>query len=73
METRHYAHIANGLVENVTLWDGVEPVNYGDAIVVPLPFTTDEDGTIRYTAGIGWSYRDGKFIDERPEPENPFA
>ena len=64
---RHYAHVRDGLVVNVTVWDGVSKVTRPDDItVVPLPFTTKEDGTIRYTAGIGWTYRDGQFIDERP-------
>ena len=63
----HYAHVRDGQVVNVSVWDGVTKVTRPDDIeVVPLPHVTDEDGTIRYTAGIGWTYRDGEFIDERP-------
>ena len=64
---RGYAHVRDGIVVNATLWDGITNVSRPDEIeIVPLPYVTDEDGTIRYTAGIGWSYRDGQFVDERP-------
>ena len=67
---RGYAHVRDGIVVNVTVWDGVSKVTRPDDIeVVPLPHVTDEDGSIRYTAGIGWTFRDGQFVDERPEPE----
>ena len=53
-----YAHIADGKVVNVSVWDGVtpwEPVE--DTVEIP-------EGT---TAGIEWDYVDGKFIDNRPQ------
>lgn len=55
---KKYAHILDGKVVNVSLWDG------------ELPYTPDEklveipEGTI---AGIGFDYKDGKFTDKRPE------
>ena len=65
-DARYYAHIRDGIVVNVTVWDGVTKVTRPDDIeIVPLPYVTDEDGSIRYTGGIGWTYRDGQFIDER--------
>jgi hypothetical protein len=69
MET-HYAVIDNGLVVNTVVWDGVSDYNPGENVaLVPLPYTTDDDGEIRYTGGIGWDYMDGTFVDNRPEPE----
>ena len=56
---KNYAHIIEGKVVNVSIWDGKSL------------FTTDEElieipeGEI---AGIGWDYSDGKFIDNRPNP-----
>ena len=65
-----YAHIVDGVVVNVSVWDGVQPYDPGDNVeMVPLPYTTDEDGERRYTAGIGWTFRDGEFVDERPVEE----
>jgi hypothetical protein len=66
-----YAHVVDGVVVNVSLWDGVTTFNPGDSVtMVPLPFVEDEDG-IRYTAGIGWDYADGQFTDNRPvEPDD---
>ena len=71
---RHYAHVRDGLVVNVTVWDGVSKVTRPDDIeVVPLPYVTDEDGTIRYKAGIGWTYNPkatkNKWVDNRPVEE----
>ena len=69
-DVRGYAHVVDGLVVNVSLWDGVTEYQPGEGVeMVPLPYTEDEDGTRRYTAGIGWTFRDGQFVDERPEPE----
>ena len=67
----HYAHLdADGQVVNVSVWDGVQPYTPPDGItMVPLPYTTDEDGTRRYQGGIGWTYRDEEFVDERPVEE----
>lgn len=64
---RGYAHVVDGKVVNVSVWDGVQPYDPGDGVeMVPLPYTTDDDGTIRYTGGIGWDYVDGEFVDNRP-------
>ena len=51
------AHIVDGKVVNVSLWDGLtqwEPVEE----IVEIP-----EGV---TAGIGWDYIDGEFVDNRP-------
>lgn len=65
-----YAHVVGGVVVNVSLWDGVTSYDPGEGVeMVVLPYSTDENGTIRYTAGIGWDYVDGEFVDNRPEPE----
>ena len=57
---KKYAHIVDGKVVNVSLWDGVtewEPVEE----VVEIP-----EGV---TAGIGWDYIDGEFVDNRAVEE----
>jgi len=65
-----YAHVRDGVVVNVSLWDGATAFDPGDGVtMVPLPYIEDEDGK-RYTAGIGWDYVDGEFIDNRPDPED---
>jgi hypothetical protein len=54
---KRMAHIVDGKVVNVSLWDGVTewtPVED----VVPLPKNS--------RAGVGWDYVDGKFVDNRP-------
>ena len=57
---------ATALVVNVVVWDGVQPFDPGEGVtLVPLTFE-EEAGVRRYTGGIGWTYRDGQFIDERP-------
>lgn len=51
------AHIVGGKVINVSKWDGVtpwEPVE--DVVEIP-------EGV---TAGPGWDYVDGQFVDNRP-------
>ena len=55
-----YAHIVDGKVVNVSLWDGVTPWTPAEE-VVEIP-----EGV---TAGIDWDYVDGKFVDNRPQPE----
>ena len=69
----HYAHVDDtGLVVNVSVWDGIQPYTPPEGIaMVALPYETDDDGVRRYTGGIGWTYRDGEFVDERPV-EDPF-
>jgi hypothetical protein len=62
----YYAHVKNGVVENVSIWDGVQPYDPGeDFILIPIPYTIDEEGEVRHVAGIGWHYVDGEFIDNR--------
>ena len=53
------AHIVNGKVINVSLWDGITEWNPSEQIV-EIP-----EGVI---AGIDWDYVDGQFIDHRPVP-----
>ena len=67
----HYAHVdETGLVVNVSVWDGVQEYDPGEGVtLVPLPFVEEEDGVRRYTGGIGWTFRDGEFVDERPVEE----
>jgi hypothetical protein len=56
-----YAHIVDGKVVNVSIWDGKAPFN-PDEELVEIP-----EGK---TAGIDWDYIDGKFVDNRPVPTN---
>lgn len=64
---RHYAHVVNNVVVNISVWDGIQPYTPAPGVeMVPLPFTEDETGTRRYVGGIGWDYLDGEFIDNRP-------
>jgi len=53
-----YAHIVDGKVVNVSVWDGIAPYT-PDAELVEIP-----QGT---TAGIDWDYTNGKFVDNRPK------
>ena len=72
-DVRGYAHVVDGLVVNVSVWDGVQPFHPGDNVtMVSLPYIVDEDGERRYTAGIGWTFRDGEFVDERPVDSEEF-
>jgi len=67
-----YAVVRDGVVENVIVWDGQSAWSPPDGTtLVPLPFTKEEDGVRRYTAGIGWNYVDGEFVDNRPTDELP--
>jgi hypothetical protein len=52
-----YAHIVDGKVVNVSLWDQ-EPE---DETLVEIP-----EGS---SAGIDWDYTDGEFVDNRPVPD----
>jgi hypothetical protein len=62
-----YAHVLDGKVVNMSVWDGVQAYTPPDgATMVPLPTWTDEDGVERHIGGIGWDYVDGEFIDNRP-------
>jgi hypothetical protein len=55
---KNYAHIVQGKVVNVSVWDGVATFN-PDEELVEIP-----EGT---TAGIDWDYSNGKFTDNRPK------
>jgi hypothetical protein len=55
-----YAHIVNDKVVNVSLWDGESAWQPAED-VVEIP-----EGV---SAGIGWDYVDGMFVDNRPAPE----
>lgn len=60
MNMKTYAEIVDHKVVNVVLWNGVSPFDTGLELV-EIP----EDSY----AGIGWDYVDGKFVDNRPQPE----
>ena len=61
---------ATSVVVNVVVWDGVQTFDPGEGVtLVPLTYTEDEAGVRRYTGGIGWTFRDGEFVDERPVEE----
>jgi hypothetical protein len=55
-----YAHIVDGKVVNVSVWDGVSSYEPAEELV-EIP-----EGV---TAGIGWDYVDGEFVDNRPVEE----
>jgi hypothetical protein len=73
----HYAHVVDGKVVNVSVWDGSGEYDPGENVtLVVIPFTTDEDGVRWYSAAIDWDYIDGEFVDnspvdELPNPESP--
>ena len=52
-----FAHIVDGKVVNVSLWDGESDWTPAEE-VVEIP-----EGV---TAGIDWDYVDGEFVDNRP-------
>lgn len=54
------AHIIDGKVVNVSLWDGVAPWEPAEE-VVEIP-----EGV---SAGPDWDYVDGEFVDNRPVEE----
>jgi hypothetical protein len=51
------AHIVDGKVINISLWDGQTLWQPVEEVVQILPGTP---------GGIGWDYVDGKFVDKRP-------
>lgn len=51
------AHVVDGKVVDISLWDGVSEWSPGETIV------EIEDNV---SAGIGWDYVDGEFVDNRP-------
>jgi hypothetical protein len=54
---KHMAHIVDEKVVNVSVWDGVSAFRPAEELV-EIP-----EGV---SAGIGWDYVDGKFVDNRP-------
>jgi hypothetical protein len=56
-----YAHIVDGKVVNVSLWDGVTSWTPAEE-VVEIP-----EGVV---AGIDWDYINGEFVDNRPIDNN---
>lgn len=61
IQTKTYAQILDGKVINVSVWNN-EPAEELKGQSVEIPENS--------YAGIGWDYIDGKFVDNRPEPEN---
>ena len=61
-DVHDWACIADGQVVMVVRWDGVTdwPPS-ADYLMVDLTETP--------WVGSGWTYRDGEFVDERPDPE----
>lgn len=53
-----YAHIVDGVVVNVSVWDGETPYQTEETLV-EIPKGS--------AAGIGWDYVGNKFVDNRPE------
>ena len=58
-----YAHIIDGVVVNVSLWDGESDWTPAEEIV-EIP-----EGS---SAGIGWDWDGKKFTDNRPQ-DNPLG
>lgn len=53
-----FAHIVEGKVVNVSIWDGQAPFTPDEELVEIL------EGT---EVGIDWDYLNGKFFDNRPK------
>ena len=54
---KHYAHIVDGVVVNVSVWDGESDWTPAEEVV---------EITKGVTAGIGWDYDGKEFTDNRP-------
>jgi hypothetical protein len=59
---KNYAHIVDGKVVNVSVWDGVTPYEPAEELVEII------EGV---SAGIDWDYIDGAFVDNRPIIKQP--
>ena len=57
-----YAHVKDGQVVNVSVWDGTEPYEPPDGETMVLLGDEVQPGM----PGIGWDYADGTFVDNRP-------
>ena len=53
---------ATGMVLNTIVWDGSSPYDPGDGVTLV---------ELTGSAGIGWQYVDGVFVDVRPTEEGP--
>jgi len=57
-----YAHVKDGIVVNVSVWDGSDGYIAADGETLVLLGDEVEPGM----PGIGWDYTDGDFVDNRP-------
>jgi len=53
-----YAHIKNGRVVNIVVWDGKSELTYASELV-PLSENVE----------IGWEYVNEEFVDNKPKTE----
>jgi hypothetical protein len=62
-EVCRYAHVKNGAVVNVSLWDGSSDYKppKGETL-----HQLEDDSPV----GPGWSFKDGGFVDERPPADD---
>lgn len=69
------AHIKDGKVVNVSLWNGESHWNPNEEFIeLPTEEYLEEDTgetKLRTFVGIGWDYIDGQFVDNRPQEEDP--
>lgn len=72
---KYMAHIVDGKVVSVSIWDGESPwspaedvVEIPQAMLIVNPETGEEQ--LRPIAGAGWDYVDGEFVDNRPVEES---
>jgi hypothetical protein len=62
-----YAHVKDGTVVNVSVWDGTGWTPPADVTMV---LVSESDEPEPGTPGIGWDYVDGTFVDNRPDPDD---
>lgn len=72
---KYMAHVVDGTVVNVSRWDGKTSWAPAEQVVeIPtVDYVDEETGETRQraTAGIGWDYVDGQFVDNRPVEDDP--
>jgi hypothetical protein len=61
-----YAHVRDGQVVNVSVWDGAAPYEPADGATLVLLGDDVEPGM----PGIGWDYDGTTFTDNRPTPDD---
>jgi hypothetical protein len=61
-----YAHVKDGTVVNVSVWDGTAPYSPPAGETLVLLGAEVEAGM----PGIGWDYTDDEFTDNRPVPDD---